>query len=610
MYHLVPTPKIFKTYHEKSALSFPLAIKLPSDLSLSKSALSTVCPNAFAFDEAGAKVFFELTAGLGNGYRIVSDTDRITIFFEESEGAFYALVTLWQIYKNGKDLCCFEIEDIPDLENRGFMLDISRGRIPKAETVKRLADILARLKYNQLQLYIEGFSFFYPSFEKYCDESTSLTSREIKDLSLYCRERFIELVPNQNSLGHMAPWLSRQEFEQLAECEGGFSYGGFTLPSTTLDAANEKSIELIDRLTADLITCFDSDKIHMGLDEPFEMGKGKNSERDVSALFVNYVGSLNCICKKYGKKMMMWSDALHRFHCFEKKLPKEVTYFEWGYEKEYPFDERCKKLSDNGLAFYVCPGTSSWLSFTGLTDNFIQNIGNAVGAAVKYHAEGVLLTDWGDCNHMQPLPVSYAAMVYCASCVWNYEDRFSVRQLEKALDLFVFEDPASVMGALALDSGSYHKYEEFQLPCRTLAHLFYSENIKSAEQYEQSIGFTAMLIKALGHPKVSAAYLPVDSRMDAEKTDKVLLWIADMKNRLEDANMNCPDAELIKKEYRAALDMVWLFTQCRKQIVRDEPLSDLKKQAEKIAALHRENWLARSKVSGLDSGLAPFFCFE
>ncbi len=610
MYNLVPAPKKLKIYNENSAFSFPLAIKLPNNLSLSKQALLTVCPNAFVFDEGNSKVFFESVVGLGSGYRIVSDADRITIFFEKSEGAFYALVTLWQIFKNGEELCCFEIEDTPDIESRGFMLDISRGRVPKIETIKRLADILARFKYNQLQLYIEGFSFLYPSFEKYCDESTSLTAQEIKDISLYCRERFIELVPNQNSLGHMASWLSKKEFEQLAECEGGFSYGGFTLPATTLDAANEKSIELIDKLTADLIPCFDSDKIHMGLDEPFEMGKGRNSKSDVSELFVNYANKLNSICKKYGKRMMMWSDALHRFSCFDKELPEDVTYLEWGYEKEYPFDEQCKNLSDNGLDFYVCPGTSSWLSFTGLTDNFIQNIDNAVNAALKYQAKGVLLTDWGDCNHMQPLPVSYAAIVYCSSCAWNFENRVSVKQLEKTLDLFVFEDSENVMGALVLDSGNYYKYEEFQLPCRTLAHLFYSENIKSAEKYEQSIGFTAMLIKALGQPKVSASYLPVDSRMDAEKINKVLLFIEDIKNRLDDAKMNCPDAELIKNEYKTALDMVWLFTQCRKQIVMNKPISDLKNMAEEIAALHRENWLAHNKLSGLDNGLIPFYCFE
>lgn len=610
MYNLIPTPKKLKIYNGKSTLSFPLAIKLPNDFSLSKCALLTVCPNAFVFDEVDSKIFFKPADGLGNGYRIVSDAERITIFFEKSEGVFYALVTLWQIFKNGEELCFFEIEDTPDFENRGFMLDISRGKVPKIETIKRLADIMARFKYNQLQLYIEGFSFFYPSFDKYCDENSSLTAQEMKDISLYCHERFIELVPNQNSLGHMASWLSNKEFEQLAECEGGFSYGGFTLPATTLDVANEKSTEFIDRLTADLVPCFDSDKIHMGLDEPFEMGKGKNRKSDVSGLFVNYANKLNSICKKYGKRMMMWSDALHRFNCFDKGLPKDVTYLEWGYEKEYPFDEQCKMLSDRGLDFYVCPGTSSWLSFTGLTENFIQNIENAIHAAVKHQAKGVLLTDWGDCNHMQPLPVSYAAIVYCASRVWNCENNVSVKQIEKALNLFVFEDSANIMGTLVLDAGNYNKYEEFSLPCRTLAHLFYSENIKSAEKYEQSIGFTAMLIKALGHPKVSMSYLPVDNRMDAEKIDEVILLIKDIKNRLNDVKMNCPDADLIQSEYKTALDMVWLFTQCRKQIIQNKPISDLKNQAEAIAALHRENWLARNKLSGLDNGLVPFYCFE
>lgn len=92
------------------------------------------------------------------------------------------------------------------------MLDISRGKIPKTETLKHLINILSRFKFNQLQFYIEGFSFMYPSFKKYCDSNSSLTVEEIKEINSYCEKRFIELVPNQNSLGHMALGYQKMNF--------------------------------------------------------------------------------------------------------------------------------------------------------------------------------------------------------------------------------------------------------------------------------------------------------------------------------------------------------------------------------------------------------------
>lgn len=145
-------------------------------------------------------------------YKIIADENLITVTYKSESGLFHALVTLWKIFKNEKELKCFEIEDFPDIENRGFMLDISRGKIPKTETLKHLINILSRFKFNQLQFYIEGFSFMYPSFKKYCDSNSSLTVEEIKEINSYCEKRFIELVPNQNSLGHMALGYQKMNF--------------------------------------------------------------------------------------------------------------------------------------------------------------------------------------------------------------------------------------------------------------------------------------------------------------------------------------------------------------------------------------------------------------
>lgn len=608
MYHLVPMPQMVVFGEEVSNRSFPLGVCFSELPFLSEKAVSEVCPGAFVSSEK-PDIDFVRRNGVEYGYRIVSKKSRLTVFYSSDESAFNALVTLWQISRQADRPGVFEILDRADIENRGFMLDISRGKVPTVQTVCKLADLLARFKYNQLQLYIEGFSFEYPSFSQYSGKDSSLSSDEIREISRYCKERFIELVPNQNSLGHMMPWLAEEEFSNLAECESGFSYAGYTLPATTLDACNRKSSELVEKMADDLFSCCDSDKIHMGLDESFELCRGKNKNKDSGAVFADYVRRLNQFCRRRGKRMMMWADGLHRFHCFDKGLPGDIIYLEWGYEKEYSFDAMCRKLRDSNLDFYVCPGTSSWLSFTGLTDNMMKNIENAVGCALEYGALGVLLTDWGDCNHMQPLPVSYAAIIYCGALVWNGKAGLSEEALADALNTVVFEDKNGIMGRFVLEAGRYYLSEEFRLPCRTLAHLMYSGNIKSIDQYNSSLALTEMLVNALAQPDVAKAYFPIKRGGASGSAEKVMTFVASLKTMLAGADVKCSDAGLIRAEYENALDMVLLFTQLRKNLNECKTIEELKEQAETIAQRHRNIWLERNKKSGLEIGLVAFETF-
>ncbi|MBQ4631707.1 MAG: hypothetical protein IJB70_12080, partial [Clostridia bacterium] len=83
--------------------------------------------------------------------------DAITVSSSTDEGCFRALTSLFVLWKTqGENVSCIEICDSPDFEKRGYMLDISRGRIPKVSTIKKLIDNLTLLKYNEFQLYIES----------------------------------------------------------------------------------------------------------------------------------------------------------------------------------------------------------------------------------------------------------------------------------------------------------------------------------------------------------------------------------------------------------------------------------------------------------------------
>ena len=90
------------------------------------------------------------------GYRLQIDDNSIHLTGADAAGLFYGRQTLAQLRRQFTDhLPQGLIDDWPDFPARGFMLDISRDKVPTMSTLFMLVDMFAELKINQLQLYTE-----------------------------------------------------------------------------------------------------------------------------------------------------------------------------------------------------------------------------------------------------------------------------------------------------------------------------------------------------------------------------------------------------------------------------------------------------------------------
>lgn len=170
-------------------------------------------------------VRFRINDGIKmEGYRLEIDPSGITVTASGDRGAFYGIQTLKQIIRQSGDgaLRCLEITDEPVFETRSVMLDISRNKVPSMETIFNLVDIWSELKLNQLQLYTEH-TFAYKVHPDVWKDASPFTPEEIKELDSYCRDRGMELVPNQNSFGHMERWLKFDKYRSLAESPEGYT---------------------------------------------------------------------------------------------------------------------------------------------------------------------------------------------------------------------------------------------------------------------------------------------------------------------------------------------------------------------------------------------------
>ena len=86
----------------------------------------------------------------GQGYTLEIRPEEVVITGGE-KGLWHGMQTLLQIAgQQGAVLPAMSICDEPDIENRGFYHDVTRGRVPKLTWLKKLADRMAFYKLNQM----------------------------------------------------------------------------------------------------------------------------------------------------------------------------------------------------------------------------------------------------------------------------------------------------------------------------------------------------------------------------------------------------------------------------------------------------------------------------
>lgn len=618
-YTIFPRPKQFTEQNGSYNVTYPLTVSLPEALADLEALLSETLECAATVSADGAVSFAE-DASLGQeAYRLTVDGQGVHIAYAARSGAYYALVTLGQLlHQTPAALSFCEIEDEPSLAVRGYMIDISRGKVPTLEDLCRQADRLAKMKYNQVQLYVEGFSFAYPSFPEVWKDVTPITGEEVQYFDAYCEARGIELVPNQNSLGHMSAWLARDEFKHLSEMresDQGMAFMGNPMPASTLDAMDPASLDLVTAMMDDMMPFFHSDKFNVNLDEPFELGKGKNKalaeEKGEEYLYMDYLKRLHARVAERGKHMYMWGDILANHPETFSQLPKGVTVLDWGYEAFSPFEEHAALLEKEQVPFILCPGTSMWTSLTGRTDNMKGNILNSAKAAIAHHGEGVLVTSWGDGGHLEYESLNDGSIAYAASCCWGCLDT-TEEETAAYLNDYVFHDKAGKAAQIIFDMGRLYHYEEFPMMNMTIASMILMMGVlpDGALSYalEQAIRSIQTFAPSAG-PMIDSVW---NSRKDFDFAG-AMSAIEDLKTRLSETSMEGSKARLLYAELENALRIVTFaeyvhhLNASGATMTAEEKASvtaEIQTLGKEILQIHPDLWIERNKIHGMTESTA------
>lgn len=550
------------------ALLVPAAEKIGLDWEL------TASPNALEY-QVGLTILLDLDSDIvRDGYNLSIAPSGIEIIASTPAGAFYGASTLAQILRQcGDQIPCLSISDQPDFPARGVMLDISRDKVPTMETLYHLVDMLAEWKINQIQLYTEH-TFAYLAHPAVWENASPMTGEEIMKLDAYCRERFIELVPNQNSFGHMERWLKHSEYNSLAEAPEGCETAWGFREAFSLSPIDSRSIPLVSGLYEELLPHFSSKLFNVGCDETIDLGLGRSKqaceEQGMGRVYLDFLLRIHELVKSHGRTMMFWGDIIMNHPELISELPKDVIALEWGYEADHPFGEHGKKFRESGIPFYVCPGTSSWLSFAGRTENAVENITNAARNGLQQGAIGLLNTDWGDWGHWQPLSVSYLGFMAGAMAAWNSGADLKPI-LAQNLSIHAFGDLTGKTGQAFYDLGDIYR-------------VFKKKTTNS------SVPFQVLFWP--DRPKTFEG-------LEADEFDEMNRRLDEITKAFIGTEMTASDADIVHQELAHVQDLLRLSMDVGEARLNGAELKEFAARVAEIKKEHNRVWLLRNRPGGM-----------
>ncbi|TAJ06832.1 beta-hexosaminidase [Marinilabiliaceae bacterium JC017] len=348
--------------------------------------------------KAGQVTFLKENTMKPEAYELVVSKENIIIKASSYSGYFYALQSLRQLLpfaSGGEDglirkeltLPVMTIRDCPRFKWRGYMLDVSRHFIPKADVMK-LIDQLAIYKINKFHWHLVDDNGWRIEIKKYPlltqigsrrvtrgqdfpnrpmskkgeqpEPGGFYTQNDIREVVAYAKKRCVTIIPEIEMPAHTAssivayPWLGCPVVSENIAVPPGFAGG---MQEVVYCAGNERVFEFLEDVLTEVMDLFPSEYIHIGGDEASrkywkqcplcqqrikEMALG--SEDALQGYFMDRMSEF---LSAHGKKAIGWDEIL------SGDVNKNTTVMGWRGNGQYGYEAGYK-----GNTFVMCPARS------------------------------------------------------------------------------------------------------------------------------------------------------------------------------------------------------------------------------------------------------------
>lgn len=281
------------------------------------------------------------------------------------------------------------------IKELGYMVDCSRGAVPKVETIKRLIDILSSFGYTYFMLYtedtyeIDGEPYFGYMRGKYSKE-------EIREIDEYASNKHMELRACIQTLAHLGRLQAWDSYNSLFDIDN------------ILLVKDESVYEFIDKMFKTVSETFKSKTIHIGMDEAFHLGRGRYIDKygyaPESEIISYHLKRVSEIAKKYGFTCYIWGDmvknaALKNQNHLTLDIPDNIIPFIWYYDEKGKDKLReeiklFKSITTRPLG--LCGGMYKWGGFAP-NNRYSTNVcKEQLEGCREFGIDNFLVSGWGD----------------------------------------------------------------------------------------------------------------------------------------------------------------------------------------------------------------------
>ncbi|MBD2845321.1 beta-N-acetylhexosaminidase [Paenibacillus sp. IB182496] len=292
----------------------------------------------------------------------------------------------------------------PQFDWCGAMFDASRNGVLHLDSLQRLLRTMAVMGFNGLMLYtedtytVEDAPYFGYMRGRYSHE-------ELRAADDYADMLGIEIVPCIQTLAHLGAALQWDYAAELRDTD------------SILLAGKEETYRWIERMIRAASAPLRSRRIHIGMDEAHELGRGRyldeNGHVPRFEIMKPHLRKVLDIAEAQGLSPMIWSDMFFRivspddtYYNLENEIPdsiiaempKDTQYVYWDYyhDDTETYRELLRRHKRFGSTPMFAGGVWTWSS---VTPNYGVTFANTNAALEGCKQEGVrevLATLWGN----------------------------------------------------------------------------------------------------------------------------------------------------------------------------------------------------------------------
>lgn len=359
--------------------------------------------------KAGAKSGTCVVTRTGN--RAVIEYDRCSMALRAVGALLAGLVKDGGALREESPFTCF-----------GIMLDCSRNGVMTVAHFKKWLSQLALLGYNMSMLYTED-TYKLPGEPFFGYMRGAYTAAELRAIDRHAGHLGIEMIPCIQTLGHLAQILAWPAYSRIKDTRNVLLVG------------EEQTCAFIGKQLDFWKSVFRSRRIHVGMDETHDLGRGayldRHGYRRGFDIFNEHLTKVAALCRARGFKPMIWSDMYFRMgsatmnyydkngvipRAVARKIPKRVELVYWDYyhnDKEFYLDWirrhrrlGCRLLMGSGVYTWF----QLWYNHTLTAKKAIPCIDACREAGVKE----IFFTMWGDDGAYCDFDSAGAGLALCA----------------------------------------------------------------------------------------------------------------------------------------------------------------------------------------------------